>query len=254
VNAAFLLVTSAWLAGGQAPTTPASPMPPTTPPAAQAVPAPAYGGYTSWGNSSGCCGSTSGSYGSSSGGCGCTSGCNECEKPGFLDRLRARFARGGEDCGCGCSAAPTCSSCAPAPSYHVTPTFSSGSCSSCESSCDSCGRPGFLDRLRARFHRDSDCGCSSCGGNSGCGCASGGCSSNGAVPLPPAKVGEPLPKPVDGPMKLPSGDVKPGDKPTDIKPGDKPTDKSSQSTPPKNIDLGSTGGDKIIDSGTKNPF
>lgn len=237
MNAAFLLVTSAWLAGGQAPTTPATPMPTGAPPAAQVAPAPAYGGGCS-------------SCGSSYGGCGCSSGCNDCEKPGLLDRLRARFAK--NECGCGC--APTCSSCAPAPVYHATPTFHGSSCGSCCSSCsscDSCDRPSFFERLRARFHRDSDCGCSCDSG-----CATGGCSSCGAAPLPPAKVGEQIQKPADAPLKLPSGDKptdKPGDKPTD-KPGDKPTDKSNETSAPKNIDLTPTGGDKIIDSGTKNPF
>jgi hypothetical protein len=196
VNAAFLLVTSAWLAGGQT----AAPPPPA--PMAPAAPYVA----TAAAPSGGC-------------GCGSTCGCNDCEKPGFLERMRGRFHKD-KDCGC---APATTQSCAPAPVYHAAP------CASCGSTCDSCEHAGFLDRLRARFHRDNDCGCNSCGAPA--------CSSCGAAPLPPAKVGEPIKGPAEGPKKLPEGD--------------KPKETSS----PKNLELTPTGaGDKIIESGTKNPF
>jgi hypothetical protein len=86
------------------------------------------------------------------------------------------------------------------------------------------------------LHKEHDCGCApACTSCTTCG---------SAAPLPPAKVGDPM-KPADGPMKLPTGD----------KPTDKPTDKPKEISTPKNLELTPTGGsDKIIESGTKNPF
>lgn len=224
MNAAFLLVTSTWLVGGQAAPPAPPPGAPTAPPA-QMAPAPSYGSGGSCGSCSSCGG------GSSCGSCGSSCGCEE--KPSFLERLKGRFHR---DRDCGCAAAPApCQTCAPAPVYHTAP------CGSCGSACDSCDKPGFLDRLKARFHRDrdNDCGCggapacNSCGG----GCASGGYANTGAMPLPPVKAGEPIKGPADGPMKLPTGD------------------KPKETSAPKNLELTPTGGgDKIIESGTKNPF
>ncbi len=197
MNAAFLLVASAWLAGGEPPpsTTP-------TPPAPQAAPAPAP-------------------YGGGSCGCGCAStcGCNEGEKPGFFDRLRGRFHRDHGDCGC----TPAPCQCAPAPVYHAAPC-------ACSSPCDTCERPSLFERLRGRFHRGGECGC-------GDTCGSPGCSScGGGAPLPPQKPGEQLKPPMEGPKKLPEG-----------------TDKK-ETTLPRSLELTPTAGDKIIESGTKNPF
>jgi hypothetical protein len=173
----------------------------------------------------------------SCGSCGCS---DSCDKPGLLDRIRARFHR--DDCGCGCAPAPApCHTCAPAPTcgcekpglFDRFRHGHDGCGGSCGSSCDnSCDRPCLFDRIRARFHRD-DCGCApTCGGcNGGCGAA--------PMPVVPVKPGEPLNKPKDGPMKLPEGD--------------KPKDKETST--PKNLELTPTsGGPRIIESGTKNPF
>jgi hypothetical protein len=54
--------------------------------------------------------------------------------------------------------------------------------------------------------------------------------------MPPAKVGEPIKPPADGPKKLPDGD------------------KPKETSAPNGLDLAPTGGNKIIESGTKNPF
>jgi hypothetical protein len=62
--------------------------------------------------------------------------------------------------------------------------------------------------------------------------------------VPPGKLGEPIKPPADGPKKLPDSD----------KPGDKPGDKPKETSTPKNLELAPTGGDKILESGTKNPF
>jgi hypothetical protein len=222
VNAAFLLVTSAWLAGGDTPPAPPT-TPPAAPPAAQVAPAPAPG------------------YGCG-GGCGSTCG-GDSDRPGLLDRLRGRFHR--EDCGC----APACNTCAPAhhapacnecerPSFFERLRAKHESSGSCGSTCDECGGGGFLGKLRGRFHRGGDCGCDS---GAGCGCGGPGYGGYGApIGAPPGKPGEPIKPPSDtGPMKLPSGD--------------KPKDKEV-SAAPKNLDLTPTGGMRIIDSGTKNPY
>ena len=85
VNAAFLLVTTAWIAGAdakvdaKAPATPPAPM----------VATPVYSVGTGGCGAGGC------------GGCGCDS-CG-CESGGLLSKLRARFHRG-NDCGCESSA------------------------------------------------------------------------------------------------------------------------------------------------------
>ena len=172
MNAAFLLVTTAWLAGAD----PAPPAPlPATPAPAATAPAPAPAA------SCGTCGS-----------------CSESE--GLLAKLRARLHK------------DTCDTCAPAPKYAPAPCFTPApKCDVCEGpslldrikakmhkdecgcqgSCGSaCDAPSLLDRLKARFHKD-DCGC---------GCAA-------AVVPPPAKPAEPLKMPKEGEpgKKLPEG-------------------------------------------------
>ena len=185
MNAAFLLVTSAWLAGAD-PAPPAKPIPaPVASPAPALAPAPAY--------ASGSC---------SSGGCdtcgdACSSGCG---KHSFFSRLKGH----GHKKGCGCEEVSSCSTCA-APAPVAT--------TSCCSSCDTCGDPcarkhgGFLKGLFAKH------------GHKGCGCETAACDSCGATtsapaawpaapaPLAPGKpAGEPLPAPKDLPSKkMPSG-------------------------------------------------
>jgi hypothetical protein len=125
VNAAFLLVTSAWLAGGDTP-----------PPAAKpATPAPIAAPATStW-----------------SGGCGCTTGCEE--KPSFFERLKARFAKHKcEECGCGATTTVTSScGCAPKTECGCGPKFSFGDKlkglfhkHSEECGCSTCGSPAVV--------------------------------------------------------------------------------------------------------------
>jgi hypothetical protein len=88
VNAAFLLVTTAWIAGADT----AAPAAPTTPPPAAAAPVHSVG----TGGCASCGGCTS---------CGCDTGC---EHESLFSKLKARFHRG--DCGCdtGCSTCDTC--------------------------------------------------------------------------------------------------------------------------------------------------
>jgi hypothetical protein len=132
VNAAFLLVTSAWLAGGDAAA--AAPVAATAAPIVSSAPCSSCGGSSSYGG----CNS-------------CDSGCG-CEKEGFFARLRAKFARGGE-CGCGCESASSCGCAAAAPTCG-------------------CEKEGFFSRLKGRFHRESECGCASAPVQTSCGCAS----------------------------------------------------------------------------------
>jgi hypothetical protein len=120
VNAAFLIMSSAALAG-------ADPAPTPPPPAAPVVVsgtgcsncgAPAY---------SGCCGSS---------------------KVSFWDRLKSRFSGFGKKRhSCECAPAPACNTCAPAPVYTYAPAPAAA--------CDTCGcgasRPNLFDRLKERW-------------------------------------------------------------------------------------------------------
>ena len=215
MNAAFLLVTSAWLAGGQAPPTPPT-TPPAAPPPAQVAPAPAPG------YGCGC-----------NGGCGSTCGC-ESDHAGFRDRLRARFHR--EDCGC--APAPACNECERSSLFGRLHSRHEGG--GCGSTCE-CESQGLLGRFRGRFHRGNDCGC-----DSGCGGAYGTGYGPAPAALPPVKPGEPIKPPSDsGPMKLPSGE----------QPKDKDKDKDKEtSAAPRTPDLTPASGARIVESGTKNPF
>ncbi len=223
MNAAFLLVTSAWLAGGDAPPAapPAPPAAVTTAPVVSSAP------------SAGCAGGGCGGCSSCDSGCGC--GCEEHE--GLFAKLKAKFARGG----CGCEAAPSCG-CEAAPSCgceekegflsrlkNKCKGWGSSSCGcgcetkvehSCGCAASSCGcedsGPSFFERLKAKFHHSSECGCesgcSSCGGSSYSGSSYSGSSYGAPVgapvtspPMPPA--GEPVkpPKDLDPGKKLPEG-------------------------------------------------
>jgi hypothetical protein len=122
VNAAFLLVTSAWLAGQAAPPPPAQP----APPYAHAHPAPAAPAA-----SSACC----------------DTGCDSCCEGGLLARLRGWFRRHDDCC-------DTCDTHKPAP----PPAPSHHDCGGCQDECG-CGQ-GLLARLRGWFRRDDCCdGC-----------------------------------------------------------------------------------------------
>jgi hypothetical protein len=136
MNLAFVLVTSAWLAGADAADKPAAQP---AAPAHPAVAAPFHNG----------CGS----------GCGsCSDSC--CEEgwgKRFRNRLRGLFRK--DDC---CES--SCDSCQ-APKIKWNSGSSCGSC--CDSGCDS---GGLFSRLRAKFRRNDccdSCGSSCCGSNGG---------------------------------------------------------------------------------------
>jgi hypothetical protein len=129
VNAAFLLVTTAWFAGADAAQTK-----PAEKPAPPVATSPAVA--TSCGTDCG-------------GDCGCESGFQ-----GFLSRLRAHFHR--NDCCDSCGAAPACK---PAPA---------SACGSCDTGgcCESFGHR-LREKLHGLFHRDSCDTCDSCGSGGG---------------------------------------------------------------------------------------
>jgi hypothetical protein len=182
VNAAFLLVTTAWLAGADQP----------APPAAQVNPPAA---------TNSCCG-------------GCGGGCGH----GFLEKFRGLFHR---DC-CETSCKPTCAhECKPKCVQECKPKCVKECKPACEKTCcDSC-RPRLLERLRGLFHRDCcDHGCKgSCG--SSCDtcrrglfsrlrdwfhsrrCCENACCDGGTVTPAPGRA-EPIAPPKDAPKKMPS--------------------------------------------------
>jgi hypothetical protein len=219
VNAAFLLVTSAWLAGAdpvpQAQPGAAAPAPAAAAPApATAAPAPAA---TTYGGCGSCC---NGYAGHASYDCGC-------ESSGLFGRLHARFSRHNDGC-------DTCSSCAP--SYHTWNSGGhSGGCGAV-SSCDSCGSSGLFGRLRGRFHHGSDCGC-----DTGC---STGCSSCGTYAAPTGVI---APKPAGEPIKAP----KEGEPIKKMPEGAKPTDKEARAPATLQVAPAAT---RVIETGTRSPY
>jgi hypothetical protein len=218
VNAAFLLVTTAWFAG-------ADPVPTATgvPGATGAASANAaitstaapYGAASAGGS---CCG------GSTYGGSGaCCETC--CQKQGCFARLKARMKR--NNC---CE--NTCNSCC-----GSTTIATSNSCG-CNDGCDSgCGKHG---RMRGRRHRGNDC-CDSCGCASGAvggygGYGTGLGTSYGTGTMPPAEQ-----------IKSPKDATSPGNKmPT----GKQPTTGQLQ---PYSLEVTPTSS-KTIETETKNPF
>jgi hypothetical protein len=178
VNAAYLMLTTAWLAG-------ADPAPAPAAPAAPVVSAPIGGG----------CG----------GGCGCaTDAC--CEKEGFFAKLKAKFHK--NDCGCGCEQAPTCCApkpvCCPAPKPVCCPAPAPTCCHAAPVSCgcDEC-KPSLCERIKAKFKKSKDCGCDSgCGGCSTCGGGVIGGAPAEAIPAKPAPGAAPqaMPKPAGSVM------------------------------------------------------
>jgi len=169
VNAAFLLVTAAWL-GADAPPPPAHPVPP---------PAPVVAGdcNNNCNNDCGCGGHHGWSSRFHGHKCGCESKTDSCGSGcggGFLEKCKGRFHRGG-DCGCDSGCGHT--------AHH-------------EHGCNDCGGGcggGFFEKCKARFHRGGDCGCDNgCGGATGYG--PGGPAH--AEPIP-------APKPGDAPKKMP---------------------------------------------------
>ncbi len=199
MNAAFLLVTTAWIAGADAAAPPAKP----TPQPAAPVYSVGTGGCTGGGcggcDSCGDCGCDSGHGGGlfsklkarlhRSDDCGCDSGCGG-HGGGLLSRFKGFGHKNDCDTGCGCG-------------------------SSCDS-CDSGHGGGLRGKLRGLFHRSKDCGCDTgCGGcDTGCNGCAGTISPIPAGGMPRA---EPIGAPKEEPKKLPSGDGK--DKGENKKPG-----------------------------------
>jgi hypothetical protein len=117
VNAAFLIMTSATLAG-------ADPVPPPPLPAAPVVVSGAGCSNCGAPVDMGCCGSS---------------------KPGLFDRCKSRIGGFGKKSqGCGCAPAPTC--CAPAPVYAPAPTC----CAPAQSCCSVANRPNLFDTIKSR--------------------------------------------------------------------------------------------------------
>jgi hypothetical protein len=177
VNAAFLLMTTAWIAGADAAA-------PTAPPAKPAA-APVYSVGTG-----GCAGG------------GCT-GCDACgcESEGFFSKLKARFHHG-SDCGCdsGCGSEGVFSKMKG--HTHKSDCGCDSGCGGCGSPCDSGGHSGggLREKLRGLFNKH---------GSSDCGCDCGGCTSGYGTPVPHGGMKpEPLGTPKEELKKLPSGDIK----------------------------------------------
>jgi hypothetical protein len=171
VNAAYLMLTTAWLAGADpAPVTPAAPTGPV-------VAAPIGGG----------CG----------GGCGgsATDACCDEHKQGCFAKLKAKFHKHNE-CGCEQSCAPPKPVCCPAPKPVCCPAPAPTCCHAAPVS-SGCGceepRVKLCDKIKAKFKKHNDCGCeSSC---NSCGGASGvptGAPAE-AIPTKPSTGGAPMP-------------------------------------------------------------
>ena len=185
MNAAFLLVTTAWFAGQTA----APPPPP------YAGPAPVVNGsYDS------CC--DSGGHGHRGGG------------GGFLSGMRGRFGHNRNNCGCdggttrmhGHRGSSCDSGCAPA-----APAASNTCDSGCGGGHHGRSGGGFLSGMRGRFgHNRNNCGCDG-GCDSGCGSSAAG------MPAPVGPVGpgaEPIPvqpkkMPATAPERVPAPKAKP---------------------------------------------
>lgn len=225
MNAAFLLVTTAWLAGADAAPA-AAPPAPAAPAAGPAVIAPIAPGGSCQGAGCNTCGGDCGSC--------CDSCCDSgCGKQGLLSRLRGLCHRNKcDDCcdtcqpACApvatCNTCNTCNTCDTCDSgcgrkhrFHRnkgndccnTCEVSCGSCGSCGDTCcdDGCGKQGFFARLRARCHRNKcdDC-CNSC--DSGCGNGCGAAVGAPAYGAPGALMpkAEPIPAPKEPAKKMPS--------------------------------------------------
>ena len=217
MNAAFLLVTTAWFAG-------ADPVPATTGATTGATGAASanaamtsttvapYGAASAGGS---CCGG--GTYGGSG---ACCETC--CEKQGCFARLKARMKRNN------CCCQDTCNTCG-----STTVSTSCGCNDGCNDGCG--GKHG----RRSRRHRGNDCcdgcGCASgaVGGYGGYGTGLGTGYGTGAMP----QAGEPIKAPKDATApgnKLPSGKPQ-----TQLQPG------TLEVTPTSS---------KTIETETKNPF
>ena len=190
MNAAYLVLTTAWLAGDA----PAAPAPA---PAAPVVSAPIGGG----------CG---GGCGAATDAC-CDSGCGG-GKFSLFGKLKGKFQKG---CGCESSCAPVQQHCAPAPTCCEAPRAKkwkkhNDCCEQAPTCDDGCGKGSLFGKLKGKFRKHGDCGCDSGCGSSSCGC--GGGSYGGAVaPGAPVETIPGAPRPAEGaPRRMPATPAAPG--------------------------------------------
>jgi hypothetical protein len=207
VNAAFIMLTSAWLAG-------ADPAPPVAPPAA----APAAPAVVSTGSACG---------GGNCGGCGGCSGCGDacgdsCEHgrkhllAGICGKFKGRSHHDCCDTGCAapcaapapcCAPKPVC--CAPAPTC-CAPKPVCCAPAPCAAPCGGCGNEcceehhrkklfAGLCKMKGKRHHDECCG----GCDTGCG-GCGSCCGSAAPAAAPAMPGAPIPAPGAEPKKMPT--------------------------------------------------
>ena len=192
MNAAVVFLTSAWMAGADV-APPAVPAPAPAPMAAAVAP---IGGCANGGCATGGCGSGCGAA-------GCSGAYDECPnsgRPNLMSKLKGKFSGHGggcSSCGGGYSA--------PAPVYTGFTT------SGCDT-CDPCSKHGggLFSKLKAKFSKGSDCGCTDPCATGGCGSAApAGCAlppAPGAVMPPPATTPPPAPMPT--PPKTPEAKPK----------------------------------------------
>jgi hypothetical protein len=187
VNAAFLLVTTAWFAGAEA--APATTAAPAATSAGTVMSTPLTGAVgTGAHGAGGCCGGTD---------CGCGNEC--CCKVGFLQKLRARFQRNN------CCCETTCCGCGGNVGNVGGCGANVGGCGggnvgNCCCECDCC-KPSLLQRLRARMQRNNCCCETSCCGG---GCDHGAGSAGVPGVMPGAAEPIKLPKDATPGNKLPS--------------------------------------------------
>ena len=214
MNAAFLLMSSAALAGADA-----------SPPPAAYSPAPVVisgsGGCTNCGSAAQSYSYAPASYGSA-GDCGCDS-----KKPGLFSRLKGKFGGMGRKSSSDCGCAPAC-----APVYVPPPS----TCNTCSSSAMAApaSRPGLFDRLKSRcgHSKATYCGpvCDPCGGAHLSGGYAAGTAYTPGTPYTPgcATPGMPYTPPATGttmpPKEMPK-DPKVMPKDPKEMPKDKPKDK-----------------------------
>lgn len=216
MTAAYLLMTSAWMAG-------ADPVPPAASPAPAPMPVPVHA-VPAAGPGCGACPAPAPACDDSCGG-----------KPGLLDKLRAKFAGMRSKGGCDCTPCGT-----PLFSKPVFAGFTTAA-----SDCgDSCGKPSLLDKLRAKFKRGDSCGCPSAG------CETSGCTTSYAAPLagcalpapPPAAVPSAAP-PAQPPQTMPKPEAAPA-----------PVEKKSSLRPVPPAITPVSGGKTYPLGGSANPF
>ncbi len=253
MNAAFLLVTTAWFAGADPALTT------TTAPAATSGGAVASAPLTGALGTGGCCGG--GAYSGVGGGCGCEV---QCCKQGCLQKLKARMHRNNcccENVGCGCGGGNVGGNVGGCGSNYGGGNVGgcgsnygggnvgccgsnyggnvSGGCGAC---CETtCCKQGCLQRLKARMHRNNCC----CENVGGCGCGGSGLYGAGVGGV--GGVGVPGVMPGAEPIRnLPHDATTPGKK--------LPSSGTKGTVQSNGLDVTPTSSSNVIETETKNPF